>query len=122
MTKKSTTRPKKSLAYGSLYMDQAESFEYAETQIDETIARARVPHDRIILAFDIVATHAQIASGRAREWGQYILNYCDQHYSTLSARAVGITDDEHRRVMRDMLITRTLTAKDIDGIHLIEME
>ena len=122
MTKKPSAQQKKSLAYGSLYMDQAESYEYAETQIDETITKARVPLDQIILAFDIVATPGQISSGRAREWGQHILNYCDQHYPKLSARAVGITDDGHRRVMRDMFITRTLTPKDIDDVHLIEME
>jgi hypothetical protein len=122
MAKQSSAPPKKALAYGSLYMDQAESYEYAETQVDEIVAKARVPHELIIVAFDIVATPEQIASGRAQKWGQHILAYCDQHYPKLSARAVGITDDDHRRVMRDMLITRTLTAKDIDGIHLIEME
>lgn len=122
MPKKSSAPMRKSLAYGSLYMDQAESYEYAETQIDECITAARVPHERIILAFDIVATPAQMASRRAKEWGQHILQYCDQHYPNLSARAVGITDDDHRRVMRDLLITHTLSEKDVDGIHLIEME
>ncbi len=103
-------------------MDQAESYEYAETQIDECIAAARVPHQRIILAFDIITTPAQITSVRARKWGQYILDYCDQHYSKLSVRVVGITDDDHRRLCRDMLITRQPSATEIDGIHLIEME
>lgn len=122
MPKNNPALLKKSLAYGSLYMDQVESFEYAETQIDETIALARVPHERIILAFDIVATPAQIASGRAQEWGQHILEYCDKEYPHLSSRVVGITDDDHRRVMRDILLTRTLAANDIDGIHLIQLE
>jgi hypothetical protein len=35
MAKQSSAPPKKALAYGSLYMDQAESYEYAETQVDE---------------------------------------------------------------------------------------
>lgn len=122
MAKNNAVPLKKSLAYGSLYMDQAESYEYAEMQIDQCIAAAHVPHERIILAFDLVATPAQIASGRAREWGQHLLAYCDRHYPNLSARVVGITDDDHRRVMRDMLITRRLAEQDIDGIHLIEME
>lgn len=122
MAKKKPTQPQKSLVYGSLYMDQAESYEFAETQIDDCIAAAKMPQEKIILAFDIVATPAQIASGRAREWGQHILDYCDKHYPKLSARAVGITDDDHRRVMRDMLITQQLAESDIDGIHLIEME
>jgi len=122
MAQKNAAPMKKSLVYGSLYMDQAESFEFAETQIDDCIAKANSPYEKIILAFDIVATPAQITSGRAREWGQRILKYCDQHYSHLSARAVGITDDDQRRVMRDMLITQRIKESDIDGIHLIEME
>lgn len=122
MAKKPSAQPKKSLAYGSLYMDQAESFEFAELQIDQCIATARAPHERIIVAFDIVATPEQIASGRARQWGQHILDYCDKEYPNLSARVVGITDDDHRRVWREMLITQRLTPGDIDGIHLIEME
>lgn len=122
MPKKKPSGPQKSLVYGSLYMDQAESYEFAETQIDECIATAHVPHSRIILAFDIVATPAQIASGRAQEWGKHILNYCDQHYPKLSARVIGITDDDHRRLWRDTLITNKLTGNEIDGVHLIEME
>lgn len=122
MANTQSSAPKKNLVYGSLYMDQAESYEFAETQIDECIATARIPHERIVLAFDIVATPAQISSGRAREWGNHILQYCDREYPKLGARVVGITDDDHRRVMRDTLITRTLSDRDIDGIHLIELE
>lgn len=113
---------KKSLVYGSLYMDRAESYEFAESQIDECIATAEVPPERIILTFDVVATLAQIATGLARRWGRHILDYCDQHYPNLSARVVGITDDDHRRLCRDLLLTNKLTGKDLDGIHLIEME
>lgn len=113
--------PKKSLVYGSLYMDQAESYEFAEMQIDQCIKSARTTHERIIVAFDIVATPEQIALGRAREWGQHILDYCDREYPNLSARVVGITDDNHRRLWRDMLLTQKVTPADIDGIHMIEM-
>ncbi len=114
--------PRKTLVYGSLYMDRSESFEFAEKQIDECIAKAPAPLGKVLLAFDIVATPTQIASGLARQWGQHILDYCDQHYPQLSARVVGITDDDQRRVMRDTLITQKLTEKEIDGVHLIEME
>lgn len=122
MVKKNRPEPKKNLAYGSLYMDQAESYEFAELQIDQCIKSAHAPHERIIVAFDIVATPEQIASGRAREWGQHILDYCDKEYPNLSARVVGITDDDHRRLWRDMLLTQKVAPSDIDGIHLIEME
>ena len=122
MSEKNIASPKKNLVYGALYMDRAESYEFAETQIDECIETARIPHDRIILAFDIIATPEQIISGRAMEWGNHILHYCDRQYPKLSARVVGITDDDHRRVMRDTLITRTLSESDIDGVHLFELE
>ena len=115
-------KKEKVLVYGSLYMDQGESFEYAETQIDECIATAQVPVERILLAFDLIASPTQISSGLARRWGQHILRYCDEHYPNLAARVVGITDDDSRRVMRDTLITRKLTGNEIDDVHLIEME
>jgi hypothetical protein len=120
--KKREQSGKKTLVYGSLYMDVGESYEYAETQVDGCITKAGQPQEKILLAFDIVATPTQIASGRAREWGQHILDYCDQHYPKLGARVVGITDDDSRRLFRDTLITRRLTGKEIDGVHLIEME
>lgn len=122
MAKRRKQESRKTLIYGSLYTDQSESYEFAESQIDSCIAKAQVPLGQINLAFDIVATPIQIASGLARQWGQHILDYCDQHYPQLSARVVGITDNDHRRVMRDTLITRKLTEKDIDDVHLIEME
>ena len=113
---------RKVLIYGSLYMDERESYEFAKTQIDECIRAAKLPHERLILAFDIIATPAQITSGLARQWGRHILDYCDKQYPKLSARVIGITDNDHRRVMRDTLITKRLTQNQIDGIHLIEME
>lgn len=122
MAKRREDKSEKNIVYGSLYMDRGESFEYAESQIDEGIVNAPAPPPKTIVAFDIIATPAQIASGRAREWGQRILDYCDKTYPQLGARAVGITDDDHRRVMRDTLITRQLTGNEIDNLHLIELE
>ncbi len=122
MRRKTRSKSKKVLAYGSLYVDQAESYEFAETQIDECIATAQLPVDRILLAFDLIATPAQMASGVARRWGQRLLNSCDGRDPQLAARVVGITDDDTRQVMRDTLITRTLTGNEIDDVHLIEME
>ncbi len=122
MGKRRKPESEKTLVYGALYMDVGESYESAVSQIDDGIAKASVPHARILLAFDIVATPAQISSGRARKWGQHILDYCDQHYPQLGARVVGITDDPKRRLFRDTLITRRLTGNEIDDVHLIEME
>ncbi len=122
MGKRKEVKTEKSLVYGALYMDVGESYESAESQIDDGIAKASVPHSKILLAFDIIATPAQISSGRAREWGQHVLDYCDQRYPQLGARVVGITDDDKRRLFRDTLITRRLTGNEIDNVHLIEME
>jgi hypothetical protein len=69
VARKRGSRTQKLLVYGSLYRDQAESFEFAETQIDECIAKAEIPLERSNLIFDILATPAQIASGLARDQG-----------------------------------------------------
>jgi hypothetical protein len=122
VAQKRKTEPAKSIVYGSLYMDQGESYEYAETQIDACIAAKPVPPQEMLFLFDIIATPAQMASGLARQWGQHILDYCDQHYPTLFTRLVGITDDDQRRLLRDSMITGTLSEEDIDEVHLIEME
>ena len=56
------------LIYGSLYLDEGESWDFAERQVDECILKIldTYPLPRIGLAFDVVATPAQIAKGEAR--------------------------------------------------------
>lgn len=113
------------LTYGSLYLDQHESCEFAETQIDEclrmSIAQGAALAD-IAVAFDIVATRKQIRAGAAHRLARYLLQYMDQKYPTLHARFVGITDNDARRPGRDTVITQTLQAADIDNRHLFVVE
>jgi hypothetical protein len=110
------------IVYGSLYLDRAESFEYAEMQVDDCIAKARKLRSQIVLAFDIVATPAQIAVGEAHETARLILEYVDANYPGLNNRCVGITDDDERRPMRDTLLSRRLSPDDIDDVHLFVVE
>ena len=59
------TEPQWSIAYSALFLDEKESFETAETQINENIDEAAAvgkdPSD-IYIAVDIIATEAQIAA------------------------------------------------------------
>jgi hypothetical protein len=108
--------------YGSLYADNAESWEFAETQIDDCIGKAQRPQPQIALLFDIVATPEQIANGDAHEIAQYILRYVDEQYPDLKLRTVGITDDDNRRPARDIVLTQTMQMDDIDNVHLFVVE
>ncbi len=111
--------------YASLYMDQMESYEFAETQIEACIQRAGgsgTRHDQMVLGVDIVATPEQIGAGAAHGMGRYILQYVDEEYPDLKIRVVGITDDDERRPIRDGVLTQTLTLDDIDDVHLFTLE
>jgi hypothetical protein len=110
------------LVYGSLYVDKAESWEFAETQIDDCIGKAQRPQSQIALLFDIVATPAQIASGDAHDVARYILKYADEQYPNLKLRTVGITDDDDRRPARDIVITQKMQMGDVDNVHLFVVE
>ena len=73
---------------------------------------------RIGLAFDVVATPAQIAQGEARRLARHLLTYLDERYPRLRARFVGVTDDDSRRPGRDLVLLGRLSHDDIDGQHL----
>lgn len=113
-----------SIAYAALYLDEKESFETAEAQvnddIDQAAAQGRDPSD-IYIAVDIIATPEQIARGVAEKYARRILHFIDTNYPQ-SGRAAGISDDDTRRPLRDLLITHTLQDADIDGQHLIVIE
>lgn len=107
-------KPKVTIAYGSLYLDQGESIEYAELQIAETIANCTKLVEYIYLVFDIVATPRQVRSGFAHQTGVEIINYVDEHYPTLAARMLGITDNDRLRPGRDKVLRG---SKQVDNIH-----
>ena len=108
------------LIYGSLYLDEGESWEFAEKQVDECILNAKdlYPMHRIGLAFDIVATPKQIARGEARRLAKHLLAYIDERYPRIRARFVGVTDDDRRRPGRDVVLLGTLSRDAIDNKHL----
>ena len=108
------------LIYGSLYLDEDESWEFAEKQVDECIMNAKdlYPMHRIGLAFDVVVTPAQIARGEARRLAKHLLAYIDERYPQIRARFVGVTDDDRRRPGRDVVLLGTLSRDAIDNKHL----
>ena len=111
---------KMGLIYGSLYLDEEEAWELAERQVDECILNALdiYPMHRIGLAFDVVATPAQIGQGEPQRLARHLLAYLDERYPRLRARFVGVTDDDSRRPGRDLVLLGRLSPDDIDGQHL----
>jgi hypothetical protein len=118
------SEPQWSIAYSALYLDEKESFETAEIQINENIDEAAAvgkdPTD-IYIAVDIIATPGQIASGVAKKYAERIMAFVNRTFPQ-SGRAIGITDDDRRRPLRDLLITHNLQDSDIDGKHLSILE
>lgn len=117
-------RGKRRLVYGSLYLGEREPYELAEQQIDTCLELALRggAQKRVSLIFDVVATPEQVAGGEPHQVAQHILTYVDVRYPYLDARAVGITDDDARRPMRDILLTQTLTLSAVDEQHLFILD
>jgi hypothetical protein len=90
--------------YGSLFISQSESFEFAELQIADLIANSARRVEEIFLVFDVVASTRQVQGAFAHHVGLRILNYIDQNYPSLGARIVGITDNPRLRPGRDKVL------------------
>ena len=114
--------------YGSLYLDQnpPESYEYMETQIAELVDAARKKHvtsdDRLYLLFDFVGTRDQAfigvsKKGLAHQYTDRLFAYTEEHYPKLAYVGVGITDDDLRRPMRDIILTQKMLPSEVDGKH-----
>lgn len=107
-----------------MYLDEKESFETAESQINENIDEAaevgKDPSD-IYFAVDIIATSGQIASGVAKKYTERIMAIVDRSFPQ-SGRALGITDDDKHRPLRDLLSIRHSQDSDIDGKHVNDWE
>ena len=103
------------MAYGSLYLDQLESAEYAETQVAEMIAAAKRPLPEIALLFDIVGTPAQVVKSAARDLARHLIAYADAEYPGLHSRLVGVTSQEAQRPARDGFVLRSLDWSELDG-------
>lgn len=87
---------KTGLISGSIYLDEGESWEFAERQVDECILNALdiYPMHHIDLAFEVVATPAQITQGETRRLVQHLLVYIVERYPRLRACFVGVPDDD----------------------------
>jgi hypothetical protein len=103
------------VVYGSLYLDQRESIEYAEMQIFNSISDCPALRlEEIAVVFDIVATRRQLRSGFAHNLANQVLEYIDEHYPTLGLRVVGITDDDCLRAGRDRMMRGSWR---VDNVH-----
>jgi hypothetical protein len=90
--------------YGTLWVAQSESYEFAEMQIASLISKSPRRIEDIFLVFDIVASARQVQNAFAHQVGSWILGYIDEHYPNLGARIVGITDNPRLRPGRDKVL------------------
>jgi hypothetical protein len=100
--------------YASLFIKQSESIEFAELQIANLIANSPRRVEKIYLVFDVIASRRQVQSIYAHTIGLAILNFIDEHYPTLGARIVGITDNPRLRPGRDKVMRG---SRRVDNAH-----
>lgn len=100
--------------YGSIFISQSESFEYAELQIASLIANSPRRVEEIYLVFDVVASPRQVHSVFAHQVGRAILQFIDVRYPNLGARIVGITDNPRLRPGRDKVLRG---SRRVDNAH-----
>lgn len=113
------------IMYGYLNMNSGEKLAKA---LEYIMALAKQEEDNgreiknLQLGFDIIATPNQIKGGKAKEIARSILRYVDSAYPNLNKRVVGITDNEDRRPVRDVIFTKSLKIYQIDNKHLFVEE
>ena len=75
-----------------------------------------------VIAIDISLTVDEIDSGMALQIAQQILQEIDHYYPAIRDRFVGISDDEQKLPLRDLMLTGKLALEEIDNQHLFVFE
>ena len=76
----------------------------------------------LVVAIDITCEPDLIAEGIAGQLAQAILSSLDQYYPNLRDRFVGISDDEARLPLHELMRTGKLAYEEIDNQHLFVFE
>jgi hypothetical protein len=96
------------VAYSSLYLDQSEGIEHAETLVAELIASTERPLPEIALLCDIIGAPAQVVKGPAGALARHLIAFVDAEFPGLHSRLVGVTGHESVRPARDGFVLRSL--------------
>jgi len=106
-------------------LDPSKPAQAATQQVVEFVEKTRKDGQQIqnlVVAIDITGSPDQIVRGYAEQLGHSILFALDQHYPRLRDRFVGISDDESRLPLRDLMRTGSLAWEEIDNQHLFVFE
>jgi len=113
------------LIHRHLKLDLTASLDDAKSQLVQ-IMEGVVIQDHLIqnlvMAIDISLPVKQIDSETAKQLAQKILLSIDHNLPSVRDRFVGISDDEKRLPLRDLLCTGVLAWEEIDNIHLYVFE
>lgn len=113
------------IMYGYLNMNSgeklAQALEYITALVKQEEGNGR-KLESLQLGFDIIATPTQIKGGKAKEIARSILRYVDSAYPNLNKRVVGITCNDKKRPVRDIIFTKTLKISQIDNKRLFVEE
>jgi hypothetical protein len=76
----------------------------------------------LVIVIDITSSPDLVIKGHAKRLAQSVLSTLDQQYPGLRDRFVGISDDERRLPLRDLMRTGALAWEEIDNQHLFVFE
>lgn len=109
------------IMYGYLNLNSGEklakALEYIRDLVKQEEGNGRQLKD-LQLGFDIIATQNQIKGAKAQEVARAILRYTDSAFPNLKRRVIGITDNDKKRPIRDIIFSKTLGIRNIDNKHL----
>ena len=106
------------LIYASLYMDEGETASTAIQQVDKLLMGPAGKSKDGVLIMDIVYESGQKEDALLVATG--VSAYVKEHYrARLYGFQIALTDQDSKRPMRDMLISRSMEEDDIDGERIL---
>ncbi len=106
------------LIYASLYMDEGETASKAIQQVDQLMVGPAGKSKDGILVMDIVYEPGQKEDAMVVATG--VSAYVKEHYrARLRGFQIALTDQDGRRPMRDILISKSMKEDDIDGERIL---
>ena len=113
------------LLHHHLKLDRDKPFQEAVQQVSGQIEKSlesRQLVQNLVVAIDITCSPDLIADEFAEQFVQSIFTALDQQYPGLRDRFAGISDDEKRLPLRDLMSTGELAWDELDNTHLLVYE
>ncbi len=106
------------LIYASLYMDEGETASTAIQQVDKLLRGPAEKSKDGVLLMDIVYGSGQKEDALVVATG--VSAYVKEHYrARLRGFQIALTDQDGRRPMRDIFISKSMKEDDIDGERIV---